>query len=707
MEEIEYIAVIEWHCRQHYYNGMLVQTKQARDVYPTSERLKLLLCLAYALTGKSHETVKESSSLLNHAEFTLAALLVQNVVYTIDSNAERSAVAQVESRIREERRKASCNALCLAASVLFLSRQADKAKEYADRAYKLKPTNVSVLLVKGWVESNLGSGTDAAEAGRGFFNSVLKEEPRNLNALLGLAETRRRVGDYSEAISTLNSLIVRYPKSPLPLVEKMKCLLGAKDWEQLLEMVNRVLSIEPNNLDTIKASAVVALCRDGNLGEGLRHLQLFLRNLLFAEPKNAFLLIENLRLFTGIAFQDHGILSELARAAEKMLQASMSSGTELMAELGDLYAALGNVKDAEQWYRNAIRADESSFAALMGLARCQLLDGMPEALDLARQQVDFLMEIQQTANVRLLLMSAKIVVAKDSGKAHGYLDTAANVLLKSCKDLSYGYEYLRELKPDLCLEIAKQRLMYSLNKSPMSDGIATTVEKEPSVCLLGLLVEACPGSSAALLLLSKARMQSADYEGALSLLKRLLDTVEPSNAQAHLTMAQILAYQGKYQLASQSLEVGLSYNFKIREEPIYHLIVAIVQRETGDLDGCIKSCQTAISLSAANRKSNMSTSDRATLYLELITAYSKAKRFTEALSLIDEARMNLAGTAEQARITIGTAEVYLDMGELENAIDCLQNIGPGQPYYLQAHTRLAEISLIYRKDRQAFAKCFR
>lgn len=224
-------------------------------------------------------------------------------------------------------------------------------------------------------------------------------------------------------------------------------------------------------------------------------------------------------------------------------------------------------------------------------------------------------------------------------------------------------------------------------------------------------MEACPGSSVALLLLSKARMQSGDYEGALTLLRKLLDTVEPSNAQAHLTMAQILAYQSKYQLASQSLEVGLSYNFKIRDEPVYHLIIGMVQRQTGDLENCIKSCQMAMSLaklsSSANRKSDMSASDRATLYLELITAYSKARRFAEALALVEEAKMNLAGTAELERITISTADIYLDMGELENAIDCLQNIYPGQSYYLQAHTKLAEINLNYRKDRQAFAKCFR
>ncbi|KYQ53911.1 Tetratricopeptide repeat protein 21B [Trachymyrmex zeteki] len=701
MDEVEHVALIEWYCRQHYYNGMLTQVKQARDAYPNSERLKLLFCLANILIGKNHEAIKESSSLLNYADVTLPALLVQSVAL-VDGEVERSTMTQIENRIRDERRKASCISLCLAASVLLLSRRADKAKEYVDRASKMKSTNINVLLIKGWQQLSLRSGADVQEAGNAF-DSVLKEEPRNLGALLGSAETKRCIGDYPGAVLILNSLIVRYPKLPLPLIEKMKCLLAAKDWEQVLEMVNRVLTIESNNLDGIKASSMVALCRDGNPSEGLPQLQLFLRNLLLTEPKNTVLLIENLRLFSGIAFQDHGILLELARTAEKMLQATSSSSAELMAELGDLYAALGNVKDAERWYKNTIRADPSSFVALLGLAHCQLLQGSAEDLDQARQQVEIMMEIQpNSTNVQLLFMSAKITSKENSIKALGHLDTAANILLKNCEGFPYGYEYLSELKPGLCLEIAKQRLMHSLNNA---------VEKEPSIRLLERLVEACSGSSVATLLLSKARMQSGDYEGALILLRRLLDTVEPSNAQAHLLMAQILAYQGKYQLASQNLEVGLSYNFKIRDEPVYHLIIGMVQREAGDLQNCVKSCQTAMSLAgltgSANRKSDMSTSDRATLYLELITAYSKARRFAEALALIDEAKTNLAGTTELGRITIGTAEVYLDIGELENAISCLWNIHPGQPYYLQAHTRLAEINLNYKKDRQAFAKCFR
>lgn len=84
-----------------------------------------------------------------------------------------------------------------------------------------------------------------------------------------------------------------------------------------------------------------------------------------------------------------------------------------------------------------------------------------------------MMEIQpHSTNVRLLLMSAKIAANEDNSKALNYLDAAANLLLKNCEGLPYGYEYLSELRPDLCLEIAKQRLLYSLNKSPMSDEVS-------------------------------------------------------------------------------------------------------------------------------------------------------------------------------------------------------------------------------------------
>ena len=60
------------------------------------------------------------------------------------------ATAQVDAKIREDRRKAAPSSLALAAMVLLLLDKLDKAKEYSDRAYKLNPTDIFVILTKGW-----------------------------------------------------------------------------------------------------------------------------------------------------------------------------------------------------------------------------------------------------------------------------------------------------------------------------------------------------------------------------------------------------------------------------------------------------------------------------------------------------------------------------------------------------------------------------
>ena len=52
--------------------------------------------------------------------------------------------------------------------------------------------------------------------------------------------------------------------------------------------------------------------------------------------------------------------------------------------------------------------------------------------------------------------------------------------------------------------------------------------------------------------------------------------------------------------AQQSLEVGLSYNFEVRDHPIYHLINAKVLKTQGKTADAIKTLQTALNL--VNRK---------------------------------------------------------------------------------------------------------
>ena len=79
-------------------------------------------------------------------------------------------------------------------------------------------------------------------------------------------------------------------------------------------------------------------------------------------------------------------------------------------------------------------------------------------------------------------------------------------------------------------------------------------------------------------------MSSVEYLNVLfvkvSTLQHVLDNIDPTCADSHLLMAQIQLHQGNFLNAQQSLEVGLSYNFEVREHPIYHLINAKVSSDT-------------------------------------------------------------------------------------------------------------------------------
>lgn len=715
MDELEYESLIEWSCRQCYYNGMLSQAKQACELYPSIDRLRILLALALHLTNQEREALKEVSGIIIHGDLSLPALLVQSLIHKSIGTVDRTAIAQIDAKIREDRRKASPSALSLAAMILLLIRKPEKAKEYADRAFKQDSSDSNVLISKGWTDLYLNAQSTFGRA-TNFFETVLKANGKHLNALLGSAKFKEYHEDHLGAIAILNGLIVRYPKYSFPLVEKMINQIAVKEWEQVLETANRIQSLDNNSLDAMKAKTFLSLCRDGDYAEGVKYIQQLFRNMVIIESKNVDLLNDNIQLFSRISGRDKELLTELFRITEKMAHQNTQSG-ELMVELGNLCILLGKVKDAERWYQNTVRIDESSFTALTGLAHCQLLDTSPTAKELATQQVDFLMELQShSPSAEILFMSAKLSNANPN-KALRSLDAAATILGKNCEGLPYGYEYLKKLNCDLCLEIVNEHLLHS------PGGALTDLEKNsnksdlnnpnnnPCLAILEKVTEACPGLGNALLMLGKMKMQNGDFEGALITLKKLLDIVEPTNATGHLLMAQILVHRGQYQLASQTLEVGLSYNFKVRDNPNYHMILGMVAKENGDLENCIQNFRTAMSFAGMKpgdkNSVQISISDKATLFTELIFAYVKMRNFREALLLIEEAELKLKDTAEEGRLIIAKAELSLEMGDIDKALSLLSKVLPGEPYYLQAHIKLAEIYLKHRKDRDGFAKCFR
>ncbi len=88
------------------------------------------------------------------------------------------------------------------------------------------------------------------------------------------------------------------------------------------------------------------------------------------------------------------------------------------------------------------------------------------------------------------------------------------------------------------------------------------------------------------------------------------------------------------------MEVGLSYNFEVRNHPIYHLINAKVQKEQGQVKEAIETLNTAMDLvSKSSKDSNkdFSTSDRLSLYLELSDCHRMEGNNQEAARVMQEA----------------------------------------------------------------------
>lgn len=113
---------------------------------------------------------------------------------------------------------------------------------------------------------------------------------------------------------------------------------------------------------------------------------------------------------------------------------------------------------------------------------------------------------------------------------------------------------------------------------------------------------------------------------------------------SRLHLFQIYLYQGNLQLAERALETGLSYNFEVREHPLYQLVRARLLIRQGSakvavqiLKQTIASLSSSDSTTAAGRQpttkkssfheasffesKTLSASERLTLYLELAEAH--------------------------------------------------------------------------------------
>ncbi|XP_035914801.1 tetratricopeptide repeat protein 21B-like isoform X3 [Anopheles stephensi] len=255
-----------------------------------------------------------------------------------------------------------------------------------------------------------------------------------------------------------------------------------------------------------------------------------------------------------------------------------------------------------------------------------------------------------------------------------------------------------------------------------------------AVNLLEAVVKACPGLVEAVYLLAVVQRLGGEIGLASVTLNRILQELDPAYSNAHLLLAEVHIEQKQYQRAAQSLEICLSHSFKVRENPMYHLLYGVILKNQQQYEEALKSFFMAMNLCGistsvggvggssgvpsavlAATKGNSDTTgtqqlniaDRLTLYLEMIETQQKINQHTEALKLLELVSTEFGGTSEEGRLVLAMADFYLQQGNQTKAIDLLKKMQPDQLYYVQAKTKMAYIYLNHRKDRLTFSQCFR
>lgn len=707
------LALIIYYCYDKYFNHVLCTAAAAQRKFNNEPIFNFFHAYGSLMQDQIQDAIQEFQMIKDKQDVSLCTLMALVYAEKKRPHPDRDVIQELDAKVKEDRKIASPKGLYYAGMFLWLLGRNDKAREYIERMIKILNGSREGIILKGWIDLTSNKDAYAKKAGK-YFDEGLKERA-DVFALMGKAQYYEFRQNYSGALETINQVIVSFPGFLPAFIKKMKLLLNLQDWEQTIDAAQRLLQMDKNNLEALRMLALHSLCTDGDITESVKQLANLVSNLDIQEPNNPELFYRMSLAFTRVCGRNEKVIQQSHTMVDRAFSQA-SSDSDLATELGYQLVLQGKIKEAMKWYKTAMTLDETSVSALTGIIRCQLIEGHIED---AEQQLEFLTEIQQSIGKsgELLYLRAVLAVRKrrPQDEVTNLLNEAVDTHFSTLQGLPLGVEYFEKLNPDFLLEIVKEYLALCPAK-PSAQGQTPAPQLQHCASVLDTVVKIVPGLLQGLFLLAKVRFQSGDIEAAQSSLQHCLEQC-PSHAEAHLLMAQIHLLQGNFKLCSQSLELCLSYNFEVREHPLYHLIKAQTQKKTGELQEAIQTLQMAMILPGVRRagasakskgkKVELSSADCVSVFLELAEALWLNGEQHEAAKVMQDAINEFSGTPEELRVTIANSDLALLRGDTELALTMLRNITPEQPYYIQAKEKMADIYLNHRKEKRLYASCYR
>uniref|UniRef100_A0A183CDH7 TPR_REGION domain-containing protein n=1 Tax=Globodera pallida TaxID=36090 RepID=A0A183CDH7_GLOPA len=703
------LSQIHYWIRESYFGTALCQIDEELRSISEGQRwnLKLLRAFCTIRLGSPAEGIRLLNGVLKDSsasEFKLAVLHGLRIAHSSEKHTDKVAISEIERQIHSLWTQSSDNGTYVAAYLLLLDAQFERARPLVE---KLSPHSNSMFLsLRGWLDVLSGSGTQTAED---LFDRAIALD-KSLDAYLGKAKLLETKQNAIE-MQTVLSALLNVNSSFLPAyLEMAKGAAMTRGWEAATELCQRALLIQSDCIPALLLDFVLTSLIHGENVTGEPILNELVEALTQTEGSNQRKLIE-IGLFLSSVMVDREKIAEQARKlTDRAL--SLVQNNKAMILKSRLLLAEGNKSQAQQLALMAVKmvseekGGEGDESAVIAMIRAQIEVTSSKNIKEAGQQLEFLRETHPkiVEEARYHFLCALLAIREQKGasqlEAFGHLRNCVDIHFDAHrKSGTFSLDQLAKLDVTFCVEVAELFLE-----------MASTVSAAPKECerVLTAARENCPGLTKPTFLLAKAKLALGETATAEQLLRICVDK-NSNNSEAYLLLAQIHVQKNELDEASKLLDIGLGFNFRVREHPLYFLIKARLEKRARRVEASIDLLRNALELfDKWQHELGFVESDRICITLELVDSLQMLNLIGEADKCMNEAVERYRGKAsEEQQLVLMSAQLRLQRGNVDGALKALQAVKADQPNYRAARIKMAQLYLEVKHDKHKFALCYR
>lgn len=636
--EIEWLRYnINYYLREKCYGKAQQISKQASSQFSQNPEFSLYSGLTYLLEGQLQKGINVLTPLQTERDIELAVVIALIYGHKRASVTDKESLYALESKLKEEKKLAKSMSFYYAGLFLSMAEKYEKALEYINKSLRKDSNNINTIILKGWNDMYMNYG-EMHMSILDCLELALTKSEKNIEALLGLAKFKYFAKDHEASNMTLDRLIVNNPGQVVPLVEKMRNEFALQKWDGVVDTMERIFPLEPDNIEALKVKIFIALCKSSDYIEAADLLNRFFSVLESDETHNGYQFYNTTQIFSKACGRSSAVLSQVYRFSQYASE-MYPNNVDYLSEVGYQCILQGKYKEALSFFKAASKLDSNSITALCGLTLCQMHENGPT--DQIAQQIELLFEMQGANKMPILYLISAQLNSK-SPNAVSFLNTAFETKIAFANRNSISLNYIKDLDPDFLLEVFKEYKKH-LPKKPSvivgyllysQDGNDTSV----SNCfnILNVIVGACPGLISALYELARLKFLFGFASDAQKLALQV-NNLDSTHAGSQVLLAQIYIQQQMYAKAAQSLEMCLSYNFKVRDSAMYHFLNGVILNNTNQMNEALSSFTTSLQIATIKGvvnhrvyESDLNIIDKATLYLQIIEIQTALGQLAEA-----------------------------------------------------------------------------